>query len=442
MKIAQVAPLYESVPPKLYGGTERVVSYITEALVAMGHEVVLYASGDSRTGARLRACSEKALRLDNGSVDPIADHFYMAEQVFREAIEFDVIHSHMDYLAFPLLRRLRTPHVTTLHGRLDIPNLRNLYREYCDIPVVSISNDQRRPLWWASWQATVYHGVPEDLYTFHSEPGEYLAFLGRISPEKRVDRAIRMARCADIPIKIAAKVDKVDQQYFDAEIKPLLKQPGVEYIGEIGEAEKNEFLGNALALLFPIDWPEPFGLVMIEAMACGTPVIACARGSVPEIVEDGVTGFLVNSVKDGHQALGKVAQLSRKRCREVFEERFSVRRMAQDYLAVYGRLVEQSKVQSPKSKVQRSKFNTQRSTFNAQGSTSKLLIPKPKTQSLNLDAKRSSNGKPAAKKRATRDRAMIRKRVVANFVGNSERDKVLDKVPSTLDFRSSHERCD
>jgi len=339
VRIAQVAPLYESVPPKLYGGTERVVSYITEALVGLGHEVTLYASGDSITAARLRAGCSQALRLDKRSVDPIADHICMAEQVLKEANEFDIIHSHMDYLAFPTLRWMHTPHVTTLHGRLDIPNLRNLYREFCDMPLISISNDQRRPLPWANWQATVYHGLPEDLYAFHERGGEYLAFLGRISPEKRVDRAIRIARRAGLPLKIAAKVDKADQEYFDAKIKPLLSEKGVEYVGEIGEGDKNEFLGNAMALLFPIDWPEPFGLVMIEALACGTPVIAYARGSVTEIIEHGVTGFVVNNVQEGCRALGKIPQISRKRCREVFEQRFSVKRMAHDYVAVYQKLI-------------------------------------------------------------------------------------------------------
>jgi glycosyltransferase involved in cell wall biosynthesis len=340
MKIAQVAPLHESVPPKLYGGTERVVSYLTEALVAMGHDVSLFASGDSVTSARLRAARDCALRLDKRSVDPDADHIFLAERVFQAAGEFDVVHSHIDYLAFPLLRRMETPHVTTLHGRLDIPNLRNLYFEFDDEPVVSISDHQRRPLPWACWAATVYHGLPESLYEFHEYPGDYLAFLGRINPEKRVDHAIQIAKRAGLPLKIAAKVDNADRAYFDAVIQPLLPQADIEFIGEIGEREKNEFLGNALALLFPIDWPEPFGLVMIEALACGTPVIARSRGSVPEIIEHGTTGFIFDDSEGAIQAIQNVSKLSRKRCREAFESRFSATRMASDYLAVYSRLVQ------------------------------------------------------------------------------------------------------
>jgi glycosyltransferase involved in cell wall biosynthesis len=339
VKIAQVAPLYESVPPKYYGGTERVVSYLTEALVKLGHRVTLYATGDSVTRARLRPACPCALRLDPHTVDPMADHVCLAEQVFQEAANFDFVHSHIDYLAFPLLRRMATPHVTTLHGRLDIPNLRNLFREFRDEPLISISNNQRLPLAWANWHATVYHGLPDNLYTFREQPGRYLGFIGRISPEKRVDRAIQIAGQSGWPLKIAAKVDKVDRDYFEKTIQPLLKQRNIEFIGEIGEAEKNEFLGNAFALLFPIQWPEPFGLVMIEAMACGTPVIACARGSVPEIIEHGTTGFLIKNVEEGVQAVESIPGLSRKRCRQVFEERFTVTRMARDYVAVYEQMV-------------------------------------------------------------------------------------------------------
>jgi len=339
MKIAQVAPLYESVPPKLYGGTERVVSYLTEALVELGHDVTLYASGDSVTSANLRPACERALRLDKDSVEPVADHVYLAERIFQDADEFELIHSHIDYVPMPLLRRMTTPHVTTLHGRQDIPNLRNLYREFNEEPLISISDHQRLPLWWANWQGTVYHGLPEDLYSFRQKPGRYLAFLGRISPEKRVDDAIRIARRAGLPLKIAAKVDKVDRNYFEAEIKPLLQGSDVEFVGEIGEDGKEEFLGEALALLFPIDWPEPFGLVMIEALACGTPVIARRRGSVPEIVEDGETGFVIESIGQAVKAVGEISRLSRKRCRQAFEERFTARRMASDYLAIYEQLV-------------------------------------------------------------------------------------------------------
>ncbi len=338
LKIAQVAPLYESVPPKLYGGTERVVSHLTEALVELGHDVTLYASGDSITKAKLRPVCPRALRLDKHSIDGNADHVLLAEKCFQESSEFDVVHSHIDYGAFPLLRRMATPHVTTLHGRLDVPNLQNLYREFADEPVISISDYQRRPLAWANWQKTVYHGLPEKLYTLHEKPGSYLAFLGRISPEKRVDDAIEVARRVGLPLKIAAKVDKVDREYFEAVIKPLLGGDA-EFIGEIGEDEKNEFLGNALALLFMIDWPEPFGLAMIESLACGTPVIARSHGSVPEVIENGAGGFVVQNIDEAVQAVKDIPHLSRKHCREIFEERFTSARMAKDYVAAYENLI-------------------------------------------------------------------------------------------------------
>jgi glycosyltransferase involved in cell wall biosynthesis len=339
MRIAQVSPLYESVPPKYYGGTERVVSYLTEELVAQGHDVTLFASGDSVTKARLVAPCRRSLRLDKNCIDQLSHHLLMLEMVAQRAREFDIIHYHVDYLHFPLSRRLGRPQVTTLHGRLDIPDLVPLYREFRDMPVISISNAQREPLPFANWQGTVYHGLPLDLYTFRPEPGRYLAFLGRISPEKRLDRAIRIALRTGLELKIAAKVDRVDKEYFESVIKPLLKEPGIEYLGEIGEGEKDEFLGNALALLFPIDWPEPFGLVMIEALACGTPVIAYRRGSVPEVLEDGVTGFIVHGFEDAVRAVEEVHKIDRARCRAVFEERFSARRMAQDYLAIYQNLL-------------------------------------------------------------------------------------------------------
>jgi glycosyltransferase involved in cell wall biosynthesis len=339
MRIAQVAPLYESVPPRLYGGTERVVSYLTEALVELGHEVTLYASRDSLTTASLRQVCDKALRLDKSSMDPLANHVYLAERVFQEAGDFDLIHSHIDYLGFPLWRRMQTPRVTTLHGRLDIPNLCRLYREFDDEPLVSISDHQRLPLSWAGWQATVYHGLPENLYRFHTQPGEYLAFLGRISPEKGVELAIEVARRSGLPLKIAAKVDKVDLSYFETTIKPLLEQADVEWIGEIGDAEKDEFLGNALALIFMIDWPEPFGLAMIEALACGTPVIARSRGSVPEVIRDGIDGFVINEVEEAVKAVGNISRLSRKQCRQAFKNRFTSTRMAKDYVAVYEQLI-------------------------------------------------------------------------------------------------------
>lgn len=335
MRIAQVSPLYESVPPSYYGGTERVVSYLTEELVRQGHDVTLYASGDSITSARLMAPTRRSLRLDNDCVDQLAHHVLMLELVARDAAAYDVIHFHCDYLHYPLSRRLPVSHVTTLHGRLDLPDLVPLYREFRDVPVVSISNSQREPLSWANWQATVYHGLPPDLYRFRERPGSYLAFLGRISPEKRVDRAIEIAQRIGMPLQIAAKVDAVDREYFEDRIAPLLRSPCVEYVGEIGDGEKDDFLGNAHALLFPIDWPEPFGLVMIEALACGTPVIAYRRGSVPEVLDHGVTGFVVTGLEDAVRAAEQVARLDRGRCRQVFEERFTVSRMARDYVTVY-----------------------------------------------------------------------------------------------------------
>jgi glycosyltransferase involved in cell wall biosynthesis len=338
VRIAQVAPLFESVPPKYYGGTERVVSYLTEELVRQGHDVTLYASGDSQTKARLAAGCRRSLRLDRGCVDQLAHHVLMLEMVAKEADAYDVIHYHVDYLHFPLSRRMAVPHVTTLHGRLDIPDLAPMYREFVDMPVVSISNAQREPLAWANWQATIYHGLPRDLYRFRERHGSYLAFLGRISPEKRLDRAIEIARRIGMPLKIAAKVDSVDREYFTNTIQPLLRGRYTEYIGEIGEGEKDSFLGNAYALLFPIDWPEPFGLVMIEALACGTPVIAYARGSVSEVLEDGVTGFVVSDLAGAVRAAERVAHLDRRACRRAFEERFTVSRMAHDYVALYENL--------------------------------------------------------------------------------------------------------
>ncbi len=339
MRIAQVAPLYESVPPKYYGGTERVVSYLTEELVRQGHEVTLFASGDSVTKARLIPACRRSLRLDERCVDQMAHHLAMLEHVFARAADFDIVHFHVDYMHFPLSRRDPITHVTTLHGRLDIPDLVPLYQEFREMPVISISNGQRQPLPWANWQATVYHGLPADRYRFRAEPGSYLAFLGRISPEKRVDRAIEIAKQVGMPLKIAAKIDRVDKDYFDLVIAPLLRNPLVEFVGEIGEREKDEFLGNAYALLFPIDWPEPFGLVMIEAMACGTPVIAYRGGAVPELVEHGHNGLVVERLEDAVEAVRHVAQLSRKRCREVFEQRFTARRMAHDYVQQFERLM-------------------------------------------------------------------------------------------------------
>ncbi len=340
MRIAQVAPLMESIPPKLYGGTERVVSYLTEELVRQGHEVTLYASGDSETSARLRPPVAHALRFNPQSGDPLIHHFLMLEDVFREADNYDVIHFHIDFLHFPLSRRHAHTSLTTLHGRLDIPDLELIHSRFSEMPLVSISHSQRKPIRKANWCANIYHGLPEDTLKFQDKPEGYLAFLGRISPEKRADRAIEIAARCGLPIKLAAKVDKVDEDYFESQIRPLLNRPGVEFIGEIAEHEKSEFLGGASALLFPIDWPEPFGLVMIEAMACGTPVIAYNHGAVPEVMDDGVTGFVVND-NDVDVAVAAVAQIDtidRRRCRQVFEERFSVRRMTSDYVNIYSRL--------------------------------------------------------------------------------------------------------
>ena len=340
MKIAQVAPLFESVPPQGYGGTERVVSYLTEELVRQGHQVTLFASGDSVTQAHLVAACPRALRLDEQCVDQLAHCMVLLEHVFRQAPTFDLLHFHIDYLHFPLSVRQRVPHVTTLHGRLDIPDLMPVYQTFPRMPVVSISDAQRLPLPGLQWQGTVYHGLPEDLYTFQDTPGSYLAFLGRISPEKGIEQAIAIARQAGMPLKIVAKIDQVDREYFQSVVQPLLDDPLVEYLGEMGERDKNAFLGQAYALLFPIDWPEPFGLVMIEALACGTPVIAYGRGSVPEVLEDGVTGWIVAGRDDAIQAIAQVSTLSRRRCRQTFEERFSATRMTQDYVQIYQQLLE------------------------------------------------------------------------------------------------------
>jgi glycosyltransferase involved in cell wall biosynthesis len=339
MRIAQVAPLFESVPPKFYGGTERVVSSLTEELVRRGHDVTLFASGDSVTKARLVPVCEQALRLDKNSRDHLAHHVVLLERVLREVENFDIVHFHIDYLHFPLARQQQMVNVTTLHGRLDIPDLRPLYKTFSDMPVISISNSQRRPLPWLNWQGTVYHGLPPKYFDFREKPGDYLAFLGRISPEKGVDQAIQIARRAGIKLKIAAKIDPVDHEYFDTTIKPLLKEPGIEFLGEVGYPHKSEFLGGAMAVLFPIVWPEPFGLVMIEAMACGTPVVAYARGSVPEIVEHGATGFVVSNADSAVRAIQNLSIIDRRKCRQVFEERFSSSRMTDEYLAIYRRLI-------------------------------------------------------------------------------------------------------
>ncbi|HLI12569.1 MAG TPA: glycosyltransferase family 4 protein [Alphaproteobacteria bacterium] len=345
MRIAQIAPLTEAIPPKLYGGTERVVSWLTEELVGLGHDVTLFASGDSVTSAKLHPIWPKALRLDETIRDPHALHFLEMETVYRLAGEFDLLHAHLDYYPFSLFSRQATPFVTTLHGRLDLAEQQPLFTAFSHIPVVSISNAQRRPMPQANWVGTVHHGLPETLLMPQAGKQDYLAFLGRIAPEKAVDRAIRIACQCGVPLKIAAKVDRVDREYFEAEIRPLLDHENVEYIGEINDGEKAAFLGGAIGLLVPIDWPEPFGLVMIEAMACGTPVIAFNRGSVPEVIEDGLTGFVVENVAEAVAAVPRLAQLSRAAIRRRFEERFTARRMAEDYLEIYRELLGQRKPQ-------------------------------------------------------------------------------------------------
>jgi glycosyltransferase involved in cell wall biosynthesis len=340
MRIAQIAPLTESIPPKLYGGTERVVSWLTEELVALGHDVVLFASGDSQTSAELEACWPRALRLDGSVRDPNGLHMSMLERVRQRADDFDLLHFHLDYYPFSLFSRQRTPFVTTLHGRLDLPEHQVVFDTFPSAPVVSISDAQRRPVPQAGWVGTVHHGMPERLLTPQAVTPSYFAFLGRISPEKAVDKAIWIARRCGIPLKIAAKVDAVDRDYFEAEIRKLLTPPDVEYIGEIDDSEKSAFLSGAIALLSPVAWPEPFGLVLIEAMACGTPVLAFNRGAIPEIIEDGVTGFVVEDEKQAAVAAGQLSRLSREAIRRRFEERFTARRMAYDYLAVYESLID------------------------------------------------------------------------------------------------------
>ena len=340
MHIAQVAPLTEAIPPKLYGGTERVVSWLTEELIALGHQVTLFASGDSVTSARLEAVWPRALRLDGAVRDPNALHMMMLERVYRRAGDFDILHCHLDYYPFSLFSRQPTPFVTTLHGRLDLPEHQPVFDTFEALPVVSISNAQRRPVPQANWVRTVHHGLPVDLLQPKPVTPSYFGFLGRIAPEKGIDRAIRIAQHCGVRLKVAAKVDRADQDYYDEQIAPMMKLENVEYIGEITDREKSEFLSGAIALLVPIDWPEPFGLVMIEAMACGTPVIAFNRGSVPEIVDDGVTGLIVEDQTGAIGAVDRLGHLSRAKIRKRFEERFTARRMAQDYLSVYRSLMD------------------------------------------------------------------------------------------------------
>ena len=335
MHIAQIAPLTEAIPPKLYGGTERVVSWLTEELIAHGHEVTLFASGDSVTSARLEAAWPRALRLDGAVRDPNALHMMMLERVYRRAGDFDFLHFHLDYYPFSLFSRQATPFVTTLHGRLDLPEHQPVFDVFRAMPVVSISNAQRRPVPQANWVRTVHHGLPADLLRPQPAKPSYFAFLGRIAPEKGVDRAIRIAQHCGVRLKVAAKVDRADQDYYDEQIAPMMRAQHVEYIGEIADRDKSQFLSGAIALLVPIDWPEPFGLVMIEAMACGTPVIAFNRGSVPEVIDDGLTGLIVEDETGAIGSVDRLAHLSREKIRRRFEERFTARRMAQDYLNVY-----------------------------------------------------------------------------------------------------------
>jgi glycosyltransferase involved in cell wall biosynthesis len=340
MKIAQVAPLYEAVPPRLYGGTERIVAYLCDALVDLGDEVTLFASADARTKARLVAVRDQAIRLDPDKLhSDAASHLTMLHEVRRRFDEFDVVHFHVEPMQLPMFENMAEHTVTTMHGRLDLKGMPELYRCWPTFPLVSISNDQRRPLPQANWLETIYHGLPVDLLKPRFAPGEYLAFLGRISPEKGPDRAIEIAKRAGMPLKIAAKVDAADRAYFHDTIEPLLDHPLVEWVGEIGEGEKSRLLGEAAALVFPIDWPEPFGLVLIEAMACGTPVIAWDRGSVPEVIDDGVTGRIVGSIDEAVAAVGEVGKLDRRHIRAVFERRFSAGVMAANYARCYWQLL-------------------------------------------------------------------------------------------------------
>jgi glycosyltransferase involved in cell wall biosynthesis len=340
MKIAQIAPLMESVPPRFYGGTERVVSHLTEELVGLGHDVTLFASGDSITSAALVSCATVALRLDPNVIDPIPYYMLMLDRVRRQAAEFDILHFHIDFLHFPLFRYLAGRTVTTLHGRQDLPDIKPIFLGFDDMPLVSISGAQRSPVANANFAATIHHGLPINLMRPNFEPqGGYLAFIGRIAPEKRPDRAIAIARSLGIPLKIAAKVDRVDESYFEEKIAPLIDGDGVQFIGEINEQNKSAFLGDAIGLLFPIDWPEPFGLVMIEAMACGTPVLAFRCGSVPEIVDEGVSGMIVETIEEAIAAVPRLLAMDRRAVRKQFEVRFSSARMAKDYVHLYRRML-------------------------------------------------------------------------------------------------------
>jgi glycosyltransferase involved in cell wall biosynthesis len=341
LRIAQVAPLFERVPPRLYGGTERVVSYLTEALVALGHDVTLFASGDSETSARLVTACPRALWRDADVRETLPHHVRLMELVFSDVSRFDVIHFHNDYLHFPLVRRHRCPSLTTLHGMVHPHDLRALFEEYRDVPLVSISDNQRRPLPDANWLGTVYHGLPREAFTFSERPGRYLVYLGRMSPEKRVDRAIEIAKRSFHLLKIAAKIYPEEQKYFDDTLAPLIADaaPFVDFVGEIDDRGRQQLLAGAAGFVFPIEWPEPFGLVMIEALACGTPVIAWRRGSVPEVLQHGVTGYIVDSIDEAVAAVHALDRIDRKTCRRIFDERFDASRMAADYVSLYGRVV-------------------------------------------------------------------------------------------------------
>lgn len=343
LKIAQVAPLYESVPPKWYGGTERVVSFLTEELVADGHDVTLFASGDSTTNARLVAVCERSLRLDTTCEDQLVHHIAMLQRVLDESDKFDLVHFHIDYIHFPISRLMQLPHVTTLHGRLNIPDLQPFYKIFRDMPLISISHAQRTPLADVNWVGNVYHGLQSDLFVPNYKPGNYLAFLGRISKEKGLDRAIDIALRTGFPLKVAAKIDKNDEEYYENHLRKKMDHPLIEFVGEISENEKNDFLGNAAALLFPINWQEPFGLVVIESLACGTPVVAYNMGSVPELITHGSNGFIVDNLEDAVKAVENITLIERRECRRIFDERFTAARMAQDYLYIYRRVLESKK---------------------------------------------------------------------------------------------------
>lgn len=351
LRIAQIAPLYESLPPKLYGGTERIVHYLTEELVKQGHDVTLFASGDSITKGKLIACVNEGLRLKRNCIDPLAYHIIQLQELLIHVDEFDILHFHTDYLHFPFSGMLKIPSVTTLHGRLDIPELQDVYNTFPYQSLISISENQRLPIPQGNFIKTVYHGLPKNLHHKGDGKGEYLGFLGRISPEKGIERAIEIALATDTKLKIAAKIDKADFTYYEENVKFLLDHPLIEYIGEINEQQKTEFLGKAKALLFPIDWPEPFGLVMIEAMACGTPVIAFNRGSVPEIMENNVTGFIVDSVTEAIDAVSRLKCLSRAEIRRVFERRFTATRMAENYVKVYNSVINHTSKNVPQSSI-------------------------------------------------------------------------------------------